>query len=315
MATFSIGEAFGAGFRLVGRKPLTVYGWGLALLVLGALPVLAALAWLAPDFIRLVREAEASSGQADTQAEMARLMAVQSKFIVAQGALFLSDLAARAIVVGAVFRAVLSPDDRRFAYLRLSAKEVWLGLMTVSLSILAVISMLVLFTGLAILGGILYLLLKDAGDAPLVFCMLAGGAAVLIAATWLMVRLSLVLPMTFDEGGFPIAEAWTLTRGQGWKLFGLALAVGLVVVVIALVLQGLILGGFLGALGVQLGEPSKMTSQFERAIANWKTTLLPWILVFAAVAPAIAGAFTAVAYAPFAEAYRQLKASAAGPVA
>jgi hypothetical protein len=39
---------------------------------------------------------------------------------------------------------------------------------------------------------------------------------------WLALRLSMAAPMTFADNQFRLFESWTLTKGQGWRLLGVA---------------------------------------------------------------------------------------------
>jgi hypothetical protein len=66
------------------------------------------------------------------------------------------------------------------------------------------------------------------------------GIGAFIAAIWLAVRLGLAVPAIVLEGLGPIAamkRSWQLVRGSWWRIFGISLLAGLVVALIALVLQ------------------------------------------------------------------------------
>ena len=60
-------------------------------------------------------------------------------------------------------------------------------------------------------------------------------AAVLSAAIWVFVRLSLAAPMTFDQRRLVVFGSWPFTRGSFWPLVGAyALAIALDVVILVL---------------------------------------------------------------------------------
>src|SRR5205809_7921799 len=123
MASFSVGEAIGAGFRILRRTPWVVVAWGLVYLVL-SLPMVFLLGRVMPAMIDHYQAmARAAGGKA-----AAVPPELPTSAFALQPVTWLTSLIAGAVIVGAIYRAVLEPEARRFAYLRLSRQELWLGL-------------------------------------------------------------------------------------------------------------------------------------------------------------------------------------------
>ena len=126
MASFSVTESFGAGFRLIARNPGAILAWAVAYLVIGLLPQLAVMGGMAPSMLDLFGMA-ASQPQGPDIGEMIRL---QSNMVVLQAVNYLCTIASQAVLTGAVLRAVLEPDNRRGFYLRFGRQELWLALVS-----------------------------------------------------------------------------------------------------------------------------------------------------------------------------------------
>jgi hypothetical protein len=119
-----------------------------------------------------------------------------------------------AVTTQAVFRAMLQPDERRFAYLRLGSDELRLAVMS-----------LVAFVLILVLGGVpAFLLLALASPfmqaAPdlIKYIAVIGAIATIGVDVWVGVRLSLIAVETFAEGRFHLTAYWPLTRGRFWYL-------------------------------------------------------------------------------------------------
>ena len=99
----------------------------------------------------------------------------------------------------------------------------------------------VLLIPLMIVGFISVALSHGAGGIP---GIIVGALVVVAVMIWVSLRLSLAGPITFTERQFRLFESWTLTRGRGWRLFGVAVIVAVVAMVIyfAAVILGLITG-------------------------------------------------------------------------
>lgn len=310
MATFSIGDAVGAGFDVIRRRPVSVLAWGLAYFVLAVLPSAGLIALVGDDFVELFRQA-ANGSEAEPNVE--ELMRLNTTMTAYQPVAFLTALAARAVLTAAVFRAVLEPENRGFFYLRFGKDELWQALISLSLGVLFFIAaMIALFAGGA-LGAIVWF----AGSlAPAPWSGLIQGlgiAAVVIAAVvglvWVALRLSLAGPMSFADRTFRLFESWTLTRGQSGRLFGLAVLLFVVIVIIELVVAAV---GWIGVLGFGFSggfDPERIEAFFAQPFDQWVAALLPAVAVLAVVGSLLTGAVYAIFTAPWAAVYRQLGAA------
>lgn len=314
MARFSATEAATAGFGVIGRAPLAVLAWGLVILVTLVGPMVGLMWALAPQIIEMVKAmpdpASSSSGAADS-AMMARMMQLQGSMMGVNLISWVGGTLVKAVVAGAVFRAVLEPDQKRWAYLRLGKSELWLGLVTLVQGVLFMMAYFaVVIVGL-ILGLILFLVGSAAGDAGklvaglLIALVILAGIGVLI---WGVLRLSMAGPMSFAEGKFLLFESWAFTRGQSGRLLGMALLLMLILIALELVLYAIlgvaVFGSWAGIqakVGALQGQPSQAWLHAFWTVAAVGTVVLSFLAAFA----------MALVCAPWAKAYQALAASGA----
>ena len=294
----SIGGAVGEGFGLIRDKPLTVLAWGLAQ---GGFMVLFSailLAVYAPFIAMAVRQ---TPGAAPDPAMLQTMMQRQSL-------IYLFDLVSlmfSAVTYCAVWRAVLKPDQGRFAYLRIGASELYLALMILVASFAFGIGMVVAMIPIAIVAAILVGTHQIA--AAVIFGVIAGIAAV-CGLVYVMLRVSLVGPMTVDEGQLRVSESWALTRGKVVNL--LAVALVLLVVMIALeIVIGLLMvvigiGGLAAIAGGLRNVPTLFQSLPPMGIVS---KLAPLLAALVLLWIPLSGAILAILGAPWARVYLDLK--------
>lgn len=297
MTTFSFGGAVGAGFGVIARNPLAFLAWCAVYLVvaLGPLALMAATLW--PQFSALAALAEAEVDP-DSPAATQQMMSLMGQINALSLLQWATSLASSALIVGAVFRAVLEPQNRRWFFLRLGRQEFWLALclvvVVVVAGLLAALSMFpVMITSLVLVAaGPTQTLTPGVG--------LGIGAMVLIALgamLWLFVRFSLGLPMSFAGSYFRLFESWTLTRGHAAKMA----LVGVAVSLLATLVQIAVFVGFIFA-AVAMLQP---TVEFD--VTTLTFAQIAPILALAAVLMALVSMFGTVLYsAPLAQIYRQL---------
>lgn len=297
MTTFSFGGAVGAGFGVIARNPLAFLAWCAVYLVvaLGPLALMAATLW--PQFSALAALAEAEVDP-DSPAATQQMMSLMGQINALSLLQWATSLASSALIVGAVFRAVLEPQNRRWFFLRLGRQEFWLALclvvVVVVAGLLAALSMFpVMITSLVLVAaGPTQTLTPGVG--------LGIGAMVLIALgamLWLFVRFSLGLPMSFAGSYFRLFESWTLTRGHAAKMA----LVGVAVSLLATLVQIAVFVGFIFA-AVAMLQP---TAEFD--VTTLTFAQIAPILALAAVLMALVSMFGTVLYsAPLAQIYRQL---------
>jgi hypothetical protein len=195
------GSVAGGGFRLVRERPGAVALWALVYALGGALVALSM--WSAAPV----------PGAAANGDPMLAYRPMTGWFWLVELGFFVAMM----IVFTAVLRAVLRPAEGGIASLRLGMDELrMIGL--------ALFLFVVVYLGLIVIGIVLALLLgavtlaSGAGTAMVLgiaeACLLIGLAA------WVLVRVSLAYPLTLLRGRIGIGEAWRLSQGRFWTLFG-----------------------------------------------------------------------------------------------
>jgi len=114
MAGFSYVQALGAGFHVLRRKPWAVLAWAGAYLILAVLPLTLIMSQVLPDVVATYREAAHAVTQGGTP-DPARALALRSKVSGLKPLVWLIQLLAYTILLGAAFRAVLEPQASRWA--------------------------------------------------------------------------------------------------------------------------------------------------------------------------------------------------------
>jgi hypothetical protein len=316
MATFSVTEAAGSGFKIAFGRPLSVLVWGLAYLLLVGVPVALVFAWAGPDLINFIHAvAQRAHDEIEAPFDPSMMMPFQGKMMLLQPVLFLSGLLGRAVLAGAVFRAVLEPRNRGFAGLRIGAQELWLAVLFLAYTILMVLFVIAVALACGLVGLALTAALGAAHLASvwttivwIVACLIA-----IVVFIWVMLRFSLAFPMTFAEREFRLFESWSLTKGRAWKLLGLALLLAVVMFAVVLVLDGAIFGIVFGTgMAAFNDQGERMIAFFHQPPEVWMRALAPWAAVFLLVGSWLTAALTAILLAPWAVAYKGLAAGLAG---
>lgn len=301
MDSFSYGQAIGAGFRVVGRKPLAVVIWAAVYLLLAILPALAIVAFVLPQTIAAYQQMAVHVGPPDP----AQMMALRSRSFGLQPLIWLLSVVANTLVIAAIFRAVLEPQDSRWGYLRLSAQELWLGLTYLVLAVMGVIMMFVLIVPIGIGGAVLAAVGEHGGStgggAALLTLIGLVGAAVI---AWALLRLSLALPMSFAQGRFLLYESWGLTRGHAFKMFLVFLVLWIALAVVEIGVVSAVVFHF-----IPLFRHGTAWDSFNAAsLSETLRRFAPAIAGFAVVGSVVGMAIHAILFAPLAEIYRELTA-------
>jgi hypothetical protein len=315
MARFSVTGAATAGFGVIGRAPLAVLAWGLVLLVTLVGPMVALLWTLVPQFIAFFKSMPDQGSTASPAADpamMGRMMQLQASMMGMNLLSWVGGTVVKAVVAGAVFRAVLQPDQKRWAYLRLGKPELWLALVSLVQGVLFMMA----YFGVMIIGIILSLIVYLGGAAAgetgklvagLLICLVV--LAAIGALIWGVLRLSMAGPMSFVESKFLLFESWTFTRGQSGRLLGMALLLALILMALELVVYAIAgVAAFGSWQGIKAmveglrGQPPEAWLQAFWKIAAVGTIVLSFLGAFA----------MALVFAPWAKAYQDLAASGAG---
>jgi len=298
MANVSIGEAVGEGFRLIVKRPVSVLTWGAArtMLSVGAFSLLAP--FIAPFYIQSFNRMANPGGAAalPTPPDLSQMMAMQGvSWLINFGSMVLG-----AVLYCAIIRAVLFPEKRAWAYMRLGLPELFLFLLLFGAAIVMFIGLFVTILPLALLAGISF-----AAHAPFVgvIVIFAGFIAVFALLLWLFTRFSLLGAMMVQDGKFHFGDAWALTRGRFWSLFLL----GVLLVVILLVLE-VVIGVAALAIGFGVAGPAigDFKTFIQRPPAEILASLTPAFILLAVLFVPVQGALYAILVAPWAIVYREI---------
>jgi len=265
----SVGSIVGGAFGLVRRHPLSVLVWGLlymaVLLALGLA--------MRPVFLvysELFSQLMANGAGKPLPPEV--LQPYVARMQAAGGIVFLAEIAVFAVLM-AVFtatqRAVLRPTERGFAFLRVGMDELRMIGVGMILAIGLSIGMFVALLALAIVVGIVFAITMAATGSPVIgIALFAIAYFVLLGAMiYAHVRFSLAFPLTFMRREFAIGEAWRLTKGRFWTLFGAYFTIGLLYMVLALILFTFAFGSFFSELAQAGNSPETVQLAFQNQVA------------------------------------------------
>jgi len=304
---FSMGSAVGSGFALIGRRPVSVISWGffIYLTIFIMLGIGVALVGL-PVLERLT----ALNGQTPNPTQAAQLAlqmlaALWPAFLL----LMIGSIVASIMVQAAVFRSILEPDHRAFFSLRLGGAE---GALLLLMLLYIPISVVVWLVSAVIVGGLFFAAHFMHGVAGGLVAFI-GCVVYALVFMWIALRFSMAAPMTFAERRVRFLGSWTLTKGEGWGLFGLAWV--LLLVWFGVLLGYSIISGIVNALFTGTAIAAILASAGGSAASNPEALLSHWPILALAYIPsfilgaAFNGIFQAIAQGPWADVYRQLRGS------
>lgn len=308
MARFSIGTAIGEAFSLVGRRPVSVFVWGLLMVA----PIFAGFGFMIPIMGDMFADMPAHGGDTGQWGDdfHARMMQFQGASALMQ----LGQLVLTVVVYSAVMRAVVRPKERSFFSLRVGMDE---------LAVLVVF--IAVFVGLY--AGIIILGLLGAGIGFSVWSLGAPAngiivtvmaIAFLLAILLALARVSLIAPASVQTRSFAFVEGWRLGRRRTGALFGMSVLIVLIIIAIELVLLAIGSGVFavFANVGMDWDFHSAATTHDNpfAAIEPFLSAHWPWLVVGGVVLSAIYGVLVALTVAPYASACRQLSVQAAPTV-
>ena len=299
MADFSGGGAISSGFRLIARKPGAVLTWGLVYVLLAVVPQFLMMWSYLPDLMAFYREAFASAQSGVSPATNPDFLRLQAEINRFQPLQIVLSIVSLSLINSAIFRAVLEPQNSRWAYLRLGAQELWVGLTTVVFYLVIFVAALVAAIPVVIISAV-------AAQSPswttgLIIFLLACGALFFII--WVCLRLSVGIPMSFAQKNFRLFESWSMTKGLGWKLFGVGLAVFAIVIAIEFALI-LVAATIFAATGVV--QSGQLQAIFQHPPADLAARAIPWAIGAVVGYTILIALIFAIITAPFADIYRQL---------
>lgn len=295
MGRISVGEAISAGFKVIGREPASFAVWCVIYLAINFLPMLTML----PETLALYRGLGAG-GQADD----AQMLDAANRISALQPLSYLALLAVTAVLPAAVFRAVLSPNDRRFFYLRLGMREFWVLIVTIVVVLIwiaAIIGALIPTGILLFSGGLLAGGAGAGGTAVMVLLSIVAYVAAIGVSVWIVLRFSMAPVLSFADNTFRVPESWRLTKGHTWRLF----LVGLALFVISVLGQLILVAA--GVAAVAAGTPNFLQTLESNPAALLGGIAGPALIAGTVVLSVFGVAVYVMGAAAWAEIYRQLK--------
>lgn len=309
MTRFSIGDAVGAGFSLIKRRPLSVFVWGL----LTVLPAVAMMGVMLPMMGTMMDSAFESAAHGDPDS-MGMNNPMMTHWMQTQAAL--APLNALRFVLGvvvytAIIRAVVRPKESSFFSLRVGMDEVRVFVVSLAIIIGVIIAGVVVVVGGALAGAGLWQFVGPAKGLVVAVLFIVCTLGVLLLGG----RLSLLVPATVRFRTFAFAEGWNLGKGRSWSLVGVMLLLFLIIIGIEIVVGGIMGGVVFGIMGhggfdfasLESGA-NPFTHLHDVARANW-----PWLAVAGIVLAMLYGMLTAILTAPFASVVRQLSQTDEAP--
>jgi hypothetical protein len=176
--------------------------------------------------------------------------------------IYLLMIAIVIVLNAAIFRAALHPEQREASYLRVGMDELRLF----GLLLLLGIAFFIAFVVVALVINIGVFGLMAMGRIGMVFSALlaiAGYIATLAAIIFFVVRLASAGPLTILRKRITIGEAWRLTRGHFWSLFGAYAVVAVILIVGGIMVFMLVAGSELQAMMDQMRHPGDAAYQRE----------------------------------------------------
>jgi hypothetical protein len=254
----SIGTIVGDAFRLIGERFGSVLVWGL-LYSLGAFALGYFMMSLTASMMVIDENTGPSLALGAFGSFFGRLMLVYLAFICLYN-----------VLLTAAQRAVLRPEEGGFAYLRLGGDElrqiglsIIIGLLFVLVYVIALFVLGIIAVVAGVGGGMSAP--GEASGAGVGLLTILGLLVIFCLMMFLWVRLSLAFPLTLLRGRIILGEAWRLSRGHFWTLFGAYLVLMLIVFGLTIAISLLLQGDYWALLmqGGDAADPVAMQSQME----------------------------------------------------
>ena len=308
MVKLDVVKAAFSGFGVIGRNPMAVLVWALFVGIVGILPAFALFGGIFSTVTELI-----AADQRGVEPTPEMVMPMLGSIFALLPVLMLTGLVVRVVLTGAIYRAVLFPKDSGWFYLRLGARELWLGLLFIVVGIVAFALSMVM---MAVAVPLIFVASQNADPVIQMVMLRVAMLPVYGVMIFLFVRFCLAFPMTFAESNFRLMESWSMTRGNSWRLV-LVILLLIALVIVAEVILGLIILAAVAAVigaGAMKGDWSeeRIVAFFSQDPSVWIQSLLPWIIGGSVIACILTALMAVIFTAPWADAYRQLRGSPDG---
>lgn len=261
-----IGEVIGGGFRTIRDRPLAVAVWALIYLLLFVPAML---------LMRPFMDAQMRPVGGDPRAQIAAMGALVGPFLL----YFALMLIVYVILFAAAQRAVLKPEQHRFFYLRLGMDELRLLALTILFTLIFYVAIFALMFALIALTVAVIRLGSIGLNVLMAFIDFL--AAVAFTA-WYYMRFGLAFPLTLMRGKIIIGEAWRISRGRFWALFGASLVILVILFVCWVVVSTLTNGAYFAEIAQNAGNPVAIQraeqAQVARQFSFSGMAIVTWVL-------------------------------------
>lgn len=249
------------GLRPLRERPAAVAVWGAIYLV----AMLGGLFFVSWPMMRL-QSAAMTGARPDLVDPAAMLVPI----FLFNGALFLLVT----ILMAAGLRAMLRPEERAFASLRVGMDELRLlglfVLLWIAFFVLMIVFTIVMSIMFAILGVASGGLGPGAGPSVgMIVAVLVMMIAIFAFCVFLQVRLSPTVALTMIRRKIIIGDAWRLTRGHFWTMFLGYLVLGLMLLVVYIAVATITMGPYFAELARSGFQPQAMIAAGQRQMASF----------------------------------------------
>jgi hypothetical protein len=296
MTSFSATEAAFEGFRLTREHPRAVVAWAAAYFVFTLALAILTITWVGPDFV-VLRTLSQSANPDPT--ELARAFEKLAPFLLVVVPL---EVVSFAVLNCAIYRSVLRPFESGMGYLRLGRDELRMVAVIAILFLIWLITLFVVSVVVTLAAGTLGVF----GGGLGAFIGGVVDVAVFCAAIWVLVRLSLAAPMTFDQRRLVVFGSWSFTHGSFWPLTGayvLAFLLGVVILLLMAVISSALVGLSILATG---GSLAAISHDFQPDISSVAAFLTVPTVLSQALGAAMMTIYYVIILSPSAIAYQGL---------
>jgi hypothetical protein len=219
----TVGGIISGGFDLLRQRPLAALVWGIIYVAASALGLFAM-------FVPMMQFAMANAG-AQAAPDPATLMQMIGEMYL----FFFLLMIVMVILLTAGLRAALRPEESSFASLRLGMDELRMVGLFLLFAIAGFVLMMVMSIVFTIVFGAMGMFGSMRSGQP-------GGGFILMMLLiyalplFLTVRLAPAFALTVMRRKIVIGEAWTLTSGHFWVMFGGYLVLNLIIFIVYMVL-------------------------------------------------------------------------------
>ncbi len=292
---FSATDAAFEGFRLARERPAAVGVWALLQLVINVGGQFLMVSLAGPAFQKMQDLMSDPAALSDPAAADSISMAL----LPAEACLLLLLLAVAPVLTAAIYRCVLRPQDRGLVSLKFGPDEVRQLVVTL---VVGIITCGVLLAG-SIASSLLVGLLALGGPALGALGGVVGLSATVVVIAWVLLRLSLAGPLSFDAGRLAITQSWHLTRGRVMNL----LSAYLLAALMAAIVNFCCLLIFMCVAGVISGGIEPVFKAINTPGVSVESFFTPLRTAYVVYASLISGLTTAILVGANARAYLQVK--------